>query len=124
MTVQPGLCWTWSETQIVGFLMHRLKCFSPFPFSRVYDDMDVVMTEDNKETLLTGNEECTINLINLLLTGRATKYLHNGNVHYDNEGKMLVGWVCFTNEPVCEKINNLGSDPVRHKLGCTVTEDG
>ena len=25
VTVQPGLCWTWSETQIVGFLMHRLK---------------------------------------------------------------------------------------------------
>ena len=85
------------------------------------------MTEDNKETLLTGNEECTINLINLLLTGRATKNLHNGNVHYDNEGKMLVGLVCFTNEPdepVREKTNNFGSNPVRHKLGCTVTEDG
>ena len=25
VTVQAGLCWTWSETQIVGFLMHRLK---------------------------------------------------------------------------------------------------
>ena len=25
MTVQPGLCQTWSEPQIVGFLMHRLK---------------------------------------------------------------------------------------------------
>ena len=24
VTVQAGLCWTWSETQIVGFLMHRL----------------------------------------------------------------------------------------------------
>ena len=23
-TVQAGLCWTWSETQIVGFLKHRL----------------------------------------------------------------------------------------------------
>ena len=26
MTVQPGLCHTWSESQIVGFLMHMLKC--------------------------------------------------------------------------------------------------
>ena len=26
VTVQAGLCWTWSETQIVGFVMHRLKC--------------------------------------------------------------------------------------------------
>ena len=25
LPLQPGLCWTWSETQIVGFLMHRLK---------------------------------------------------------------------------------------------------
>ena len=25
MTVQPGLCQTWLETQIVGFLMHRLS---------------------------------------------------------------------------------------------------
>ena len=28
------------------------------------------------------------------------------------------------NEPVREKTNNLGSDQVRHKPGCTVTEDG
>ena len=28
VTVQAGLCWTWSETQIVGFLMHRLKCYT------------------------------------------------------------------------------------------------
>ena len=28
------------------------------------------------------------------------------------------------NEPVREKSNNLGSDQVRHKPGCTVTEDG
>ena len=27
-------------------------------------------------------------------------------------------------EPVHEKSNNLGSDQVRHKPGCTVTEDG
>ena len=28
MTVQLGLCQTWSEPQIVGFLMHRLSCNS------------------------------------------------------------------------------------------------
>ena len=26
VNVQAGLCWTWSETQIVGFFMHRLMC--------------------------------------------------------------------------------------------------
>ena len=25
VAVQPGLCWTWSEPQIAGFLRHRLK---------------------------------------------------------------------------------------------------
>ena len=29
-----------------------------------------------------------------------------------------------TNEPMREKTNNLGSDQVRHKPDCTVTEDG
>ena len=29
MTVQPGLCWTCSDTQIVGFLMHRLVYIFP-----------------------------------------------------------------------------------------------
>ena len=28
VTVQPCLCRTWSETQIVGFLMHRLKLYT------------------------------------------------------------------------------------------------
>ena len=35
--------------------------------------------------------------------------------------RYVVGKKC---ESVCEKANSLGSDQVRHKLGCTVTEDG
>ena len=48
VTVQAGLCWTWSETQIVGFLMHRLKyeCF----MIRCCQDMDTVLLK----TLITG----------------------------------------------------------------------
>ena len=30
----------------------------------------------------------------------------------------------ISNEPVREKTNNLDPDQVRHKPGCTVTEDG
>ena len=26
VTLEAGLCWTWSDTQIVGFLAHRLIC--------------------------------------------------------------------------------------------------
>ena len=33
-------------------------------------------------------------------------------------------YVNSKNEPVREKTNNLGSDQVRHKPDCTVTEDG
>ena len=32
--------------------------------------------------------------------------------------------VVKSNEPVHEKPNNLGSDQVSHKPGCTVTEEG
>jgi len=42
------------------------------------------MSEDCKEKLLTDNEECSQALINLLLTGQAVKYLHNGNMIYNN----------------------------------------
>ena len=35
VTVQAGLCWTWSETQIVGFLMHRLIFFFFFFFIEI-----------------------------------------------------------------------------------------
>ena len=34
------------------------------------------------------------------------------------------GKIVLLFEPAHEKTNNLGSDQVRHKLGCTVTEDG
>ena len=40
--------------------------------------------------LLGENEECTRTLCNLILTGRAVKYLHNGNVIYDKDGNLLV----------------------------------
>ena len=33
-------------------------------------------------------------------------------------------WYCLKTEPVRDKTNNLGSDKVRHKPGCTVTDDG
>ena len=35
-----------------------------------------------------------------------------------------IGSVQLLYEPVREKTNNLGSDQVRHKPGCTVAEDG
>ena len=38
-------------------------------------------------------------------------------------GKHSYSVCVFVLEPVCEKTNNLGSDQVRHKPGCTVTED-
>lgn len=40
--------------------------------------------------LLTDSEECTQALINLLLTGHAVPYIHNGNMDYDEHGQLLV----------------------------------
>ena len=37
VTVQAGLCWTWSETQIVDFVMHRLKYRSPSYTSQLHE---------------------------------------------------------------------------------------
>ena len=40
--------------------------------------------------LLINSDECSPALINLLLTGKAVKYLHNGKVIYNLEGDLLV----------------------------------
>ena len=68
-------------------------------------------------------------------------YSSDTNDNTYDQGRLLLprpGWCASTvddvkpyfqvlvskNEPVREKTNNLGSDKVRHKPGCTVTEDG
>lgn len=50
---------------------------------------DMQLTEDSKDKLLTDNEECSQALINLLLTGHAVRHLHNGNMVYNQYGKLL-----------------------------------
>ena len=61
--------------------------------------------------------------------GGGSEYgLHGRRGNYDKEE------LCFLEKsemlfsgnikPVHEKTNNLGSDQVRHKPGCTITEDG
>ena len=35
VTVQAGLCWTWSETQIVGFVTHRLNYYETCKSHRI-----------------------------------------------------------------------------------------
>ena len=90
--------------------------------------MDVVMGDDVKDKLLTNNEECTMNLINLLLTGRATKNLHNGNIIFDGDGKLLVSysvlvfaylWIwqvntTITNQPLSRRGNTETGILLRH----------
>ena len=45
------------------------------------------------------------------------------NSHY-YQFYSLLSLAMLVDEPVREKTNNLGSDQVRHKPGCTVTEAG
>ncbi|XP_052235536.1 inactive ubiquitin carboxyl-terminal hydrolase MINDY-4B-like [Dreissena polymorpha] len=55
---------------------------------KIYEDMGIHENPD-KVRLLADNEDCVPALINLLLTGRATQYYHNGNIIYDKDGHLL-----------------------------------
>lgn len=50
------------------------------------------LKEDLQGHALIGDmEDCKASLFNLVLTGTATPYFHNGTLVYDSEGKALVG---------------------------------
>ena len=40
--------------------------------------------------LLNDNDELNQSAVNLILTGRATPFLHNDVISYDDEGELLV----------------------------------
>ena len=42
------------------------------------------------QKLIGDMEECKIALFNLILTGLATPFFHNGEMHYDANGESLV----------------------------------
>lgn len=57
----------------------------------------VLLTNKNRleadlqdSSLLGDMEECKMPLYNLLLTGLATPYVHNGSIFYDSHGQSLV----------------------------------
>ncbi|XP_041353271.1 probable ubiquitin carboxyl-terminal hydrolase MINDY-4 isoform X2 [Gigantopelta aegis] len=54
---------------------------------RLYVDMDT--RDGGSSKLLTDMDECSPELINLLLTGQAIQHLHNGDLVYDNDGNLL-----------------------------------
>ena len=61
MTVQAGLCRTWSETQFVCFLARRLKCLSPVVtnkyLSRLVRKPTVCICENKDADQLRGTRE-------------------------------------------------------------------
>lgn len=49
------------------------------------------LKEDLQGNVLIGEmEECRSSLYNLVLTGTATPFFHNGTLVYDSDGKALV----------------------------------
>ncbi|KAK3096291.1 hypothetical protein FSP39_025402 [Pinctada imbricata] len=50
---------------------------------------EMLITDESPHKLLTDNEELTKALTNLLLTGHAVHYLHNGNMLYSSHGRLL-----------------------------------
>ena len=61
MTVQAGLCPTWSETQIVVFLMRRLKCI--INFSKNFHLFSEVVTASKEELMVITVTEIVKQLI-------------------------------------------------------------
>lgn len=47
------------------------------------------------DRILGDNEECRVALLNLVLTGVATPYLHNSTIYYDSNGESLVKYKNF-----------------------------
>ena len=59
VTVQSGLCQTWSETQIIGFLTHRLKSFPNEQeyMSCLMEKTTICICENKDADQLRGNRE-------------------------------------------------------------------
>ncbi|XP_052784905.1 inactive ubiquitin carboxyl-terminal hydrolase MINDY-4B-like isoform X3 [Mya arenaria] len=55
---------------------------------KIFEDLGVVEHQDRFK-FLSDNEECLPGLMNLVITGRATQFYHNGNIIYDRDGNLL-----------------------------------
>ena len=62
--------------------------FKFFQLSSVHDDLQA--DHESKAKLLSDMEDLSQALINLALTGRATPYIHNGELLYDKKGELMV----------------------------------
>lgn len=51
--------------------------------------LDKVKIDLQGDRILGDNEECRVALLNLVLTGVATPYLHNSTIYYDSNGESL-----------------------------------
>ena len=99
VAVQPALCMTWSETRKTGFLVTLLKYLSSVYFS------DLGEFEQN-------------------FSFACPKFLSPVPPNYEAVNMMNFHKVSFLmiqlrHDKACLR----GIRPVRHKLGCTVTED-
>lgn len=81
----------WTEFQREGnngCIMYLYSIILSRTTEKIYDDMQ--MEEDDRQRkLLTDNEECSMAFLNLLMTGMATPYLHNNNLIYSEDAKLL-----------------------------------
>ncbi|KAL5004726.1 hypothetical protein ScPMuIL_018182 [Solemya velum] len=73
-----------SEAKNGGCILFLYSLILSRTIQRIHEDMDSC-----SEKLLTDNEDSTPALVNLLLTGVATKMLHNGDTIYDEHGRLL-----------------------------------
>ncbi|XP_033760244.1 inactive ubiquitin carboxyl-terminal hydrolase MINDY-4B-like isoform X2 [Pecten maximus] len=81
----------WTEFQREGnngCIMFLYSIILSRTTEKIYDDLQME-EDDRKRKLLTDNEDCSMALLNLLTTGIATPYLHNNNLIYSEDAKVL-----------------------------------
>ena len=78
MTAQASLCWSWSESQIVGFIMRRLILYFPFQRSSCIGSIDMMTVQSvvQKKTMGGGKKFEIITATNTYRFVRSVLFCH------------------------------------------------
>ena len=135
MAVQPGLCRTWSETPKTGFLTTRLICEQQRGVSAIIAPMEYCMISTyvvfcfNKDYYISGlHLTCSSRTQNDRLSCKGahiSKMILNAFDHTINTLKLsLCNYLKSPKMSLVVRKPVFGVfDQVRHKPGCTTTED-
>ena len=88
MTVQAGLCRTWSKTQIIGFLTHRLKFYISVQLTE--DDQQFAQVPESKTLIKKRPEKWTVDEVCQWLTELGLEQYESGFRTHHIDGQELL----------------------------------